>query len=189
MADKHSTLLRCQVETAAACGVPERTIASVLSVSRSSQDRWLKSNGRERARIRKKRWEKSNPEAKARHQKKWRESNVDRERAKSRIRNRESYKKNPEYYIEKSADRRRNFNKIPLTLSERRKIQKLIREARSLSEQTGVLHEVDHIWPISRGGWHHPSNMRVITKEENRKKGSKLPTLEEMLGNLIIEDT
>jgi len=189
MADKHSTLLHCQVEIAADCGVPIRTIASTLGVSSATQDRWLKSDGRKRAKIYRGRWEKKNPEAKARHYKKWRESNPERAKESSRKSNRKSYKKNPEYYAEKSANRRRNFRRIPLTLDERRKIQELMRQARLLSKQTGVPHEVDHIWPISRGGWHHPSNMRVITKEENRKKGSGLPTLEEMLRNTTNKDT
>ena len=189
MADKHSTLLHCQVEIAAACGVPGRVITSALGVSRSTQKRWLKRGWRERAKAYTKRWAQKNPEAVARSYKKWRESHLEQERAKGRIRNRESYKKNPEYYIAKSNNRRRNFKRIPLTLEERRKIQELIRQARSLSEQTGIPHEVDHIWPISRGGWHHPSNMRVITKEENRKKGRQLPTLEEMLRNTTNKDT
>lgn len=189
MVNKHSTLLHCQVMCAAACGVPIKTISSVLGVSRSTQDRWLKSDGRERARIYRRRWAKKNPETLARRQKKWRESHLEQAREASRIRSRESYKKNPEYYIAKSNNRQRNFRKIPLTLDERRRIQALIGQARLLSEQTGVPHEVDHIWPISRGGWHHPSNMRVITKEENRRKGSKLPTLEEMLRNTTNKDT
>jgi 5-methylcytosine-specific restriction endonuclease McrA len=189
MADKHPTLLHCQVEIAAACGVPGRTIVLALGVSRFTQNRWLKSDGRERQKTYRNRWNKKNPDSRARSHKKWRESHLEQERAKSRIRNRESYKKNPEYYIAKSNNRQRNFRKIPLTLDERRRIQALIGQARLLSKQTGVPHEVDHIWPISRGGWHHPSNMRVITKEENRRKGSKLPTLEEMLRNTTNKDT
>ena len=189
MADKHSTLLHCQVEIAAACGVPGRTITSALGVSSSTQDSWLKNDGRERAKLYRARWEKKNPEAKARHHKKWRESHPEKVKENSKRSYERSYTQNPEYYAEKAANRRRNFRRIPLTLEERRKIQELMRQARLLSNQTGVPHEVDHIWPISRGGWHHPSNMRVTTKEENRKKGSKLPTLEEMLRNTTIEDT
>ena len=189
MADKHPTLLHCQVEIAAACGVPVRTITSALGVSSSTQDSWLKSDGRERARIYRRRWEEKNPEAKARHHKKWRESHPEKVKENSRKSYERSYAQNPEYYAEKAANRRRNFRKIPLTLEERRKIQGLMRQARLLSEQTGIPYEVDHLWPISRGGWHHPSNMRVITKEENRKKGRELPTLEEMLRNTTIEDT
>lgn len=38
-------------------------------------------------------------------------------------------------------------------------------------------YEVDHIIPISKGGPHHPSNLRVITRQENRKKSAKMPIL------------
>ena len=32
--------------------------------------------------------------------------------------------------------------------------------------------EVDHIQPIDAGGLHHPSNMQLLTREDNRMKGS-----------------
>lgn len=35
-------------------------------------------------------------------------------------------------------------------------------------------YEIDHIMPISRGGLHCLSNLQYLTKEENRRKGSKL---------------
>jgi 5-methylcytosine-specific restriction endonuclease McrA len=46
--------------------------------------------------------------------------------------------------------------------------------ARELTEQTGIKHEVDHIWPISKGGPHLPWNLQFLTKEENRKKSNKI---------------
>lgn len=42
------------------------------------------------------------------------------------------------------------------------------------STTTGVAHHVDHIIPLSKGGKHHPSNLQIITAEENWSKGSKL---------------
>ncbi len=36
--------------------------------------------------------------------------------------------------------------------------------------------EVDHIIPLSIGGRHHISNLQYLTKEENRKKGTKIDT-------------
>jgi hypothetical protein len=34
-------------------------------------------------------------------------------------------------------------------------------------------HEVDHIQPIAKGGLHHPDNLQILTKSENRKKWCK----------------
>ena len=34
-------------------------------------------------------------------------------------------------------------------------------------------YEVDHIQPIARGGLHHPDNLQILTKSENRKKWCK----------------
>lgn len=53
-------------------------------------------------------------------------------------------------------------------------IKQIYEKARTLSLETGVPHEVDHIIPISKGGKHHENNLRIITQSENRKKGSKL---------------
>lgn len=45
-------------------------------------------------------------------------------------------------------------------------------EARRLTRETGVRHEVDHIVAISRGGKHEPSNLQILTKVENCRKGA-----------------
>lgn len=47
------------------------------------------------------------------------------------------------------------------------------KEAKRLTQETGIKHEVDHIWPLSRGGPHLPWSLMVITAEENRKKSDK----------------
>ena len=44
--------------------------------------------------------------------------------------------------------------------------------AKQLSKQTGVKHEVDHVNPKSNGGSDDPSNLQVVTKEENLVKNS-----------------
>ena len=33
-------------------------------------------------------------------------------------------------------------------------------------------YEVDHIIPLSLGGWHHEDNLQYLTKEENRRKSN-----------------
>ena len=59
-----------------------------------------------------------------------------------------------------------------LTPSEKRKIGQIYAEARRLTKETGIEHHVDHIKPLAAGGEHHPDNLRVITAEENLKKGA-----------------
>ena len=44
-----------------------------------------------------------------------------------------------------------------------------------ISRATGIEHHVDHHIPLAKGGLHHPSNLWVITAEENLRKHAKLP--------------
>jgi hypothetical protein len=60
-----------------------------------------------------------------------------------------------------------------LTEEEKIQIANLYRYARKLARETGEPHHVDHIKPLSAGGEHHPSNLRVILAKDNLKKGSK----------------
>jgi hypothetical protein len=51
-------------------------------------------------------------------------------------------------------------------------------EARRLTKETGVPHEVDHIWPIvheSFSGLHVPWNLRVIPSPQNSSKRNTPP--------------
>ena len=56
------------------------------------------------------------------------------------------------------------------------KIALIYAEAQRLTEETGIEHHVDHIIPIQGkrvSGLHVESNLRVITKEENLRKGNR----------------
>lgn len=57
-----------------------------------------------------------------------------------------------------------------LTDNERSKLLMLY----EISEFLGPEFQVDHIVPISKGGLHHPDNMRVILAKENNIKRAKL---------------
>ena len=54
------------------------------------------------------------------------------------------------------------------------RINEIYCEAKRLTEETNIPHEVDHIIPISKGGKHHEDNLQIITMRENRKKHTKI---------------
>ena len=63
-----------------------------------------------------------------------------------------------------------------LSKSQLAEIAGMYEEARRLSESTGERHEVDHIVPLHSpvvSGLHVPWNMRVLSKEENNRKGNR----------------
>lgn len=58
-------------------------------------------------------------------------------------------------------------------------IEKLYIEAARLTVETGIPHQVDHIYPLrnpSCCGLHVPWNLQILTGTENRKKGNRLPS-------------
>jgi 5-methylcytosine-specific restriction endonuclease McrA len=46
---------------------------------------------------------------------------------------------------------------------------------RRITKCMGLPFHVDHIYPISRGGKHHPSNLQILPAKLNLKKKSKIP--------------
>lgn len=72
---------------------------------------------------------------------------------------------------------RRRLNaiaKIKLSSIELLMVRNYYQQAAELTKSTGIPHEVDHIIPLSRGGPHHPCNLRVVTRDENRRKGARI---------------
>ena len=61
-----------------------------------------------------------------------------------------------------------------LTTEEHQRILNIYKECARITEETGILHHVDHIRPISKGGKHHPDNLQILTATENIRKGNKL---------------
>jgi len=62
----------------------------------------------------------------------------------------------------------------PLTPDEQVREYEIYKTRYYLTESTGVMHHVDHIVPITKGGQHHPDNLQVLTATENRKKMDKI---------------
>ena len=50
----------------------------------------------------------------------------------------------------------------------------LVNKYYKLSNMLGINYHVDHIKPVSKGGPTHPSNLQILTAEDNMSKGAKL---------------
>lgn len=72
-----------------------------------------------------------------------------------------------------AAKRRANFKNAIDSSANSKNISEFYILAKHLTEETGILHEVDHIIPISKGGKHHENNLQILTQTENRKKYNK----------------
>lgn len=93
-------------------------------------------------------------------------------------------KKNPESKALDSAKRKAQFLlRTPdwLTDSDLDRIRNKYKEARWMTQRSGVKHEVDHFYPLQGklvSGLHVPENLRVIPAHVNNKKNARTPTVE-----------
>ncbi len=54
-------------------------------------------------------------------------------------------------------------------------IQQIYDQRDKLNQMAGFIqYHVDHIIPLSKGGWHHPDNLQVISGSDNVRKGTKV---------------
>jgi len=63
---------------------------------------------------------------------------------------------------------------VPLSLTSQKRLESIYRLAHALRQRTGEEWHVDHCYPVSRGGVHHPDNLMVLPASLNRKKGQRL---------------
>ena len=103
---------------------------------------------------------------------------------KIRIRNLKYKLKNPGKKVaDNAAKRAAKKQRTPkwLTKEDFDKMKEFYKLANILTNQTGIKHHVDHIIPLhgkTVSGLHVPSNLRVITAQENLSKNNKLIEIE-----------
>ena len=106
--------------------------------------------------------------------KKWRENNPEKAKIRDAKSYRQQYEVNREAFVRRALVRKGRIKSIPMTEIEKLMCRYYCEDAKRLTEETGIPHEVDHIWPVSRGGPHLPFNLRVITRQENKRKGNNI---------------
>ena len=162
-----------EYKTCTKCGESFPATSEFFHRQKTHKD-WLQSHCKtcrsENARERRK-----NPEVlkKQKQQKcEWRKNNLEKDRKRNREYSREWRKDNLEKYAANSARRRTiKLNQTPeFTESEDKQIKLIYKK----SHELGSGWQVDHIYPLIKGGLHHPNNLQIVTKSYNLQKGSKL---------------
>lgn len=113
----------------------------------------------------------SNTESAKSKKKQWRENNKDMLREYAA----DWRKKNKEALAGKGIS---SYYSLPTPAwADKSEIKALYKKAKSMSKDTGIRYEVDHVIPL-RGktvcGLHVETNLRIVTKEENMKKLNRL---------------
>jgi hypothetical protein len=133
--------------------------------------------GSEERRLYQLQWAKDHPESGRAGSQRWREKNLER----AREINRAHYRANKQPYLARAALMRAHGKQAApawLTKEQWQEIAAFYELAQQTTIATGVLHVVDHFWPLkgeNSCGLHVPWNLQVITHARNVAKGSKEP--------------
>lgn len=142
-------------------------------------------NNKEKILAKNKKWAEQNREASNAIKNKYREKNPDkikeiesgyreRNRVECNRRIRQWKQRNKHKAVAYAAARRaRQLDQTPED-ADQNAIEKIYKECRRISQETGIPHHVDHIVPLSKGGLHHQDNLQILTAEDNLKKSNKL---------------
>jgi len=115
--------------------------------------------------------------ARLRANKRWKDANPEKNRACDAKQHIAYYAKHKAEWLAKFIARRSLKERAVPRWADLKTIEALYLVARDLTERTGIKHEVDHIIPLKSEvvcGLHVESNLRVITRYDNRKKSNRL---------------
>lgn len=122
-------------------------------------------------------WRSENAERLRRYLSQYREVNREALLAHKRRAHPAYYAKNKAAFLAKFIARRSLKERaLPLWV-DLKTIETLYQRAREMTEKTGIAHEVDHIVPLNNSvvcGLHVQDNLRVITRDENKRKRNRL---------------
>lgn len=145
---------------------PDKTKTLALRSRQQRKERWEEFLAAERARYA------ASPDAALQRQREAREKHPEkfRERLKSH------YQRNKHKYVAGVSARRAARLQATPPWVKKSEILTFYAEARRLTKETGIPHEVDHIHPLrgkNLSGLHVPWNLQVIPRVENRKKHNR----------------
>jgi actin-related protein len=126
---------------------------------------------------REKAWYEANKEAVAKRKKAYHKANKEA----IAERNKTYYEANKEAIAARCGKRRAlKRNAVPKFLrhcqEEKKRLQEIYRLRQVLSDATGIVYHVDHMWPLSDGGPHWSGNLQVIPAFDNLSKHATVDT-------------
>ena len=82
---------------------------------------------------------------------------------------------------------------IPLFLKrcnkEKQRVTNIYKLRALLSKNTGVMHHVDHMWPVADGGPHWSGNLQIICAQDNWSKAAKVdPAIKATIQEMLAEE-
>lgn len=135
------------------------------------QKEWYKKN-KEQKNVSNKAWRQKNKHKVSCYQKEWYQLNKDKRRAVGK-----KWEQNNKDKVNASKAKRRALEKQAMpTWSDPQAIKNIYKKALELTKETGIKHEVDHIYPLQSKymcGLHVETNLQILTKSENSAKSNR----------------
>jgi uncharacterized Rmd1/YagE family protein len=123
----------------------------------------------------KKAYYEANKEAIAKRQKAYYEANKEAKKTCRKEACKAHYRSKKEVYLSRNKKRKAlKRNAVPKFLlycqEEKKRLKEVYKLRQVLSDATGIVYHVDHMWPLSDGGPHWSGNLQVIPAQENLSK-------------------